>query len=154
MGNGVYLTGNSLRVFTSGIQFDSEAYNDDRTSWTRPSRYVQSSARTTSWKSVESAAIEAQAPSIRDGWSEAHAAVVEEEEAYHVFNKKQKWVVVVIIGVAGLFSGLSSNIFFPSLDAIAKVSSTFAQPEQIERRVAEDSKAFKPLLEFTHACHR
>jgi MFS family permease len=29
---------------------------------------------------------------------------------------------VGVIGVAGLFSGLSSNIYFPSLDAIAKVS--------------------------------
>ncbi|RDW70965.1 MFS transporter-17 [Coleophoma cylindrospora] len=42
------------------------------------------------------------------------------EEPYHVFNPKQKWTLVIIIGVAGLFSGLSSNIFFPSLDAISK----------------------------------
>lgn len=43
------------------------------------------------------------------------------EEPYHVFGKKQKWFVVITIGMAGLFSGLSSNIYFPSLDAIAKV---------------------------------
>lgn len=43
------------------------------------------------------------------------------EEPYHVFGKSQKWFVVVTIGMAGLFSGLSSNIYFPSLDAIAKV---------------------------------
>lgn len=43
------------------------------------------------------------------------------EEPYHVFGPKQKWFVVITIGMAGLFSGLSSNIYFPSLDAIAKV---------------------------------
>ncbi|TGO65364.1 hypothetical protein BOTNAR_0079g00320 [Botryotinia narcissicola] len=42
------------------------------------------------------------------------------EEPYHIFSPKQKWTLVIIIGVAGLFSGLSSNIFFPSLDAISK----------------------------------
>jgi len=43
------------------------------------------------------------------------------EPPYHVFSRKQKWSVVVMIGVAGLFSGLSSNIYFPALDSIAKV---------------------------------
>ncbi len=42
------------------------------------------------------------------------------EPPYHVFTKAQKRIVVGIIGVAGLFSGLSSNIYFPSQDAIAK----------------------------------
>lgn len=42
-------------------------------------------------------------------------------EPYHVFGKRKKWFVVITIGVAGLFSGLSSNIYFPSLDAIAQV---------------------------------
>ncbi|KJZ71281.1 hypothetical protein HIM_09354 [Hirsutella minnesotensis 3608] len=42
------------------------------------------------------------------------------EKPFHVFNKRQKWVVIAIIGVAGLFSGLSSNIYFPALDSIAK----------------------------------
>jgi hypothetical protein len=44
------------------------------------------------------------------------------EPPYHIFSNRKKWVVVWIIGTAGLFSGLSSNIYFPSLDAIAKVS--------------------------------
>ncbi|KAH6626201.1 major facilitator superfamily transporter [Chaetomium sp. MPI-SDFR-AT-0129] len=42
------------------------------------------------------------------------------EEAYHVFSKGRKKLLIGIIGVAGLFSGLSSNIYFPSLDAIAR----------------------------------
>lgn len=43
-------------------------------------------------------------------------------QPYHVFPKGRKRFLVGVIGVAGLFSGLSSNIYFPSLDAIAKVS--------------------------------
>lgn len=44
------------------------------------------------------------------------------EEPYHLFTHGRKWFVVITIGMAGMFSGLSSNIYFPSLDAIAKVS--------------------------------
>ncbi|KAI1419243.1 major facilitator superfamily transporter [Xylaria sp. FL1777] len=44
----------------------------------------------------------------------------EPEQPYHAFSKSRKKLLIGIIGVAGLFSGLSSNIYFPSLDAIAK----------------------------------
>lgn len=44
------------------------------------------------------------------------------KEPYHVFSRGKKWSIVILIGAAGLFSGLSSNIYFPALDAIAKVS--------------------------------
>jgi hypothetical protein len=47
------------------------------------------------------------------------------EEPFHIFSKRQKWMVIGIIGVAGLFSGLSSNIYFPSLDAISRASPDF-----------------------------
>ncbi|KAK6827642.1 MFS general substrate transporter [Apiospora arundinis] len=43
----------------------------------------------------------------------------ESEKPYHVFPKTYKRVLVAIIGVAGLFSGLSSNIYFPALETIA-----------------------------------
>lgn len=43
------------------------------------------------------------------------------EQPFHILNKRQKWFLVGMIGIAGLFSGLSSNIYFPSLDAIARV---------------------------------
>ena len=45
-----------------------------------------------------------------------------EEKLYHVFSQRQKWFLIVIIGVAGMFSGLSSNIYFPSLNTIARAS--------------------------------
>lgn len=43
------------------------------------------------------------------------------DEPYHVFGNRMKWVVVAQIGVAGTFSGLSSNIYFPCLQNITKV---------------------------------
>jgi len=43
------------------------------------------------------------------------------EKAYHVFVKRKKWQLVLIVSLAGLFSPLSSNIYFPALGAIAEV---------------------------------
>lgn len=40
---------------------------------------------------------------------------------YHVFSRKEKWALVYIVSLAGLFSPLSSNIYFPALGAIAEV---------------------------------
>lgn len=47
------------------------------------------------------------------------------EQPFHILGKRQKWFLVGMIGMAGLFSGLSSNIYFPSLDAIARVRFSF-----------------------------
>lgn len=38
---------------------------------------------------------------------------------YHVFSEKQKWLLVYIVSVAGMFSPLSSNIYFPAIHTIA-----------------------------------
>ncbi|KAJ8128916.1 hypothetical protein O1611_g4717 [Lasiodiplodia mahajangana] len=43
----------------------------------------------------------------------------EPQECYHIFTRRQKWNLVLVIGTAGLFSGLSSNIYFPAEDQIA-----------------------------------
>ncbi|KAH8693414.1 major facilitator superfamily domain-containing protein [Phaeosphaeriaceae sp. PMI808] len=116
LGNGVYVTGTSLQAFAARNQFDPEAYNDDRTSWTRPRRYEHGSLRASSWDSEQDWV----ASPISEKRGTIMGGGVVEEEVYHVFEKREKWNVVAMIGVAGLFSGLSSNIFFPSLDAISK----------------------------------
>jgi hypothetical protein len=46
------------------------------------------------------------------------------KESYHIFTPRQKWSLIFIISAAGLFSGLSSNIYFPAETQIAKVSQT------------------------------
>jgi hypothetical protein len=44
-----------------------------------------------------------------------------EQEPYHVFSKQRKWFVIVIVALAAVFSGISSNIYFPALDQISSV---------------------------------
>ncbi|KAM7220830.1 major facilitator superfamily transporter [Rhypophila decipiens] len=43
----------------------------------------------------------------------------EDSQPYHVYTKGQKWFLIIVIGAAGLFSGLSSNIYFPAMDEIS-----------------------------------
>ncbi|KAJ6440943.1 dihydrolipoamide dehydrogenase precursor [Purpureocillium lavendulum] len=40
---------------------------------------------------------------------------------FHSFTRKEKWLVVITIGVAGLFSNLSSYIYYLALDDIAEL---------------------------------
>ena len=47
------------------------------------------------------------------------------QQTYHVFDLKKKKQLMLITSLAGLFSPLSSNIYFPALDAIAKVCQLF-----------------------------
>lgn len=97
-----------MRVFSIAQQFDLDNYENERTISTR--------TRDSNANSV-------------DSWTEWNRASPLEqresisrlEQPYHVFSQKEIWSVVVVIGAAGLFSGLSSNIYFPALDAIAKV---------------------------------
>ncbi|KAK1989215.1 major facilitator superfamily transporter [Colletotrichum cereale] len=60
----------------------------------------------------------------RNPFDDLYGAVLEaqseREPPYHVFSRKEKWFVILIIGAAGLFSGLSSNIYFPALDTISQ----------------------------------
>ncbi|KAI1358925.1 MFS general substrate transporter [Xylaria arbuscula] len=46
---------------------------------------------------------------------------IKSQECYHIFTPRQKWNMVFVIGAAGLFSGLSSNIYFPAVEQIAHV---------------------------------
>jgi len=43
------------------------------------------------------------------------------ETPHHIFNTKHKRYMVYIVSFAGLFSRLSSNIYFPALGSVAKV---------------------------------
>ncbi|KAL2871161.1 major facilitator superfamily domain-containing protein [Aspergillus lucknowensis] len=41
-------------------------------------------------------------------------------EPYHVLSKRQKWNLVFFVSLAGAFSPLSSNIYFPAIDTISQ----------------------------------
>src|SRR5687767_10334737 len=40
-------------------------------------------------------------------------------EPYSIYSRKEKWILVTIVGVAGLFSPLPANIYFPAIPALA-----------------------------------
>ncbi|KAL4983572.1 major facilitator superfamily domain-containing protein [Aspergillus falconensis] len=41
------------------------------------------------------------------------------EPPHSIFDKRQKWLIVVIVSTAATFSGFASNIYFPALPTIA-----------------------------------
>jgi MFS family permease len=49
----------------------------------------------------------------------ASVAASKEEQPYHILSKKQKWNLVIFVSMAGAFSPLSSNIYFPAIDTIS-----------------------------------
>lgn len=140
IGNGIYTSGPSVRVLSIRHQFDPESYDDDRTSTTCPSKGERGSLRSRRVGSVitqnslddythleDQSRVSSMPPKSFDAsstadWASDREIIIHTEEIYHVFTRTQKWGVVVLIGIAGLFSGLSSNIYFPALDAIAQVS--------------------------------
>lgn len=40
-------------------------------------------------------------------------------EPYHIFTRRQKQYLVLLVSIAGCFSPLSSNIYFPAIDTIS-----------------------------------
>lgn len=119
VGTGFYVAGSSrVRVLSIQHQFDADNYDDDRTSWTRPSKADSVSFQ--SWNSPDQP-VSIEGIEYREPGEVEKGVSVVPEPLYHVFSKKEKWTLVIMIGVAGLFSGLSSNIYFPALDAIAQV---------------------------------
>lgn len=47
------------------------------------------------------------------------SASPKDDPPYHILSKKQKWNLVVFVSMAGAFSPLSSNIYFPAIDTIS-----------------------------------
>ena len=120
-----------VQSMTIDLRFDVEAYHSDhplpdRSSSSPSTRSSRLSSGTDSQR-LRSANV----GSIREGGigeseeQQHDPEKAEQQEApYHILSHKQKWVLIWIIGIAGLFSGLSSNIYFPSLDLIARVRET------------------------------
>jgi hypothetical protein len=116
----VYTIEKRTLTLSSTDTFDLEQCTDDRTSLIAMNKAVKRD----SGRSI---------PLSDKGHTFAGARGSAALKPYHVYSARQKWTVVVLIGVAGLFSGLSSNIYFPSIDAIAKVSETLVREHSINR---------------------
>ncbi|KAF2994154.1 hypothetical protein E8E13_000278 [Curvularia kusanoi] len=114
VGEGMFALGQKTLIFSFADQIDLERDNNH--------------GDTPSVLSLKEKASEGgrEGTPINDNSSEKNLAIIEagfpvsHDRPYHVFTSGQKWRVVVLVGAAGLFSGLSSNIYFPALDLIAK----------------------------------
>jgi hypothetical protein len=141
----------SMLIITVDPQFDLERYHDENIS----TRSAMGDSRPPSISTHSSSPVAAardngnpfgdvfaikpqyDAEDKSDPFHDSHAVPPDveasTEEPYHVFSRSKKWRLIIIIGIAGMFSGLSSNIFFPSLDAIAKAS---PRPQSLRHMVA------------------
>ncbi|KAH3981305.1 hypothetical protein HBI56_054380 [Parastagonospora nodorum] len=108
IGEGFYGLGQRSRILSFANQFDPELYDEERTSDVALS---VSEARNS--RAHSNALGDNQIP------TRARESIIS-EKPYHIFTRRQRWSVVIMIGVAGLFSGLSSNIYFPAVEDIAK----------------------------------
>jgi hypothetical protein len=70
------------------------------------------------------------------------------EPPYHVFTTRKKWQLVYIVSLAGLFSPLSSNIYFPALGDIAEVGVRVQGPNCWSniRRIPKQTSPSSPSL--------
>lgn len=57
--------------------------------------------------------------SVQPSGSTASSSHEKEVEPYHIYTKKQKWLLVYVVSLAAMFSPLSSNIYFPAIDSIS-----------------------------------
>lgn len=147
LGYGIYsLRRASVRMITVEPQFDLERWQDHNMSTRSATADAGNDRRLSGETGSRTSADPANAQDPFDDafaleesdrneekWDQVHSSrAVElkngqgqkpgEEKPYHVFSERQKWFLIIIIGVAGMFSGLSSNIYFPSLNIIAKAS--------------------------------
>lgn len=44
---------------------------------------------------------------------------------YHIYSKRKKWALVLLVAAAGIFSPMTANIFFSAVNAVATVSHTY-----------------------------
>lgn len=42
-----------------------------------------------------------------------------EEEPYSIYTRREKWIIVIMISVAGLYSPLPANIYLPALPLLS-----------------------------------
>jgi hypothetical protein len=110
---GVFAFGQRTLVYNFADQFDLERASNNE-SFVAPSNENEWGS---GWNEFSQSKFASKENQSYDGVR----ALTQPEKPYHVYTSGQKWIVVALISAAGLFSGLSSNIYFPSLDIIAKV---------------------------------
>jgi MFS family permease len=59
-------------------------------------------------------------PDMSESDSETLPELPDPQPPYHILSNKQKWNLVIFVSLAASFSPLSSNIYFPAIDAISR----------------------------------
>jgi hypothetical protein len=70
------------------------------------------------------------------------------EVPHHVFDRRQKRWMVYIVSFAGLFSPLSSNIYFPALGNIARVGTLSYFSQHLILRFQENQSLINKFLDI------
>ncbi|RGP63171.1 hypothetical protein FSPOR_8753 [Fusarium sporotrichioides] len=89
---------------------------------------VNDSPSATPFHSAFGSEVELQMFTEADIEQRIHSQTLDEAEPpHHIFPKHKKWMLVYLVSLGGSFSALSSNIYFPAIDAISadlRVSTT------------------------------
>jgi hypothetical protein len=56
----------------------------------------------------------------REIWDDVYPESLKEPE-YHVFTRRKKWLIIVLVGLTGTLPGLTFNMFLPAVNTIGKV---------------------------------
>ncbi|KAF2650851.1 MFS general substrate transporter [Lophiostoma macrostomum CBS 122681] len=108
-------------------------------------------------------------PKRREIWDEVYPDSLKEPEyestsyEYHVFSRRKKWLIIVLVGLTGTLPGLTFNMFLPAVDTIAKdlvvgpaaVGATIASYLALQGTTSmvlvplSDSVGRRPVLIFT-----
>ncbi|THU98469.1 MFS general substrate transporter [Dendrothele bispora CBS 962.96] len=64
---------------------------------------------------------------IQEPEPEATPPASQKEPPYSVYSKKEKWFLVLLIAVSGLFSPLTANVYFPAILTLANAYSVQSQ---------------------------
>lgn len=151
IGAGVYAMGNSnIRMFSIRNQFDPEHINVDQEqefdftpAEMLPS--VKSKASVVEYRRSSEGTIGKAIGSIRD--TKAGVLRTSSDEVYNVYTRKEKWIMVAIVGVAGIFPALTFNIYLPALARMSTVRYEFRALSDLTLTSVRISKsALKPFI--------
>jgi hypothetical protein len=125
IGAGVYAMGNSnIRMFSMRNQYDPEHINVDQKhdfAFTPAEQLssVKSVTAVVEYRRSLEGTIGKAIGSLRD--TKGGVVVTSTNEVYNVYGRNEKWVIVVIVGIAGIFPALTFNIYLPALTRISQV---------------------------------
>lgn len=127
IGAGVYAMGNSnIRMFSIRNQFDPEHYRDDRDeafNFVEAERVLSMNSQPpdVQYERASQGTIGKAIGSLRDTKGYGLRPYAQSEEEYNVWTRKERWIAVAVVGIAGIFPALTFNIYLPALARVAKV---------------------------------